>query len=188
MEALVEDVLRNGEVEGPQRDRPKEHEVRRGARDAATGAHLATLAVPGNPPNEGVIPAPMTDVIEVPLRVVIWLLLSSVVGGGIGLAIAHRPGAIASVDASAPVVVARAGVSNSAPQLVYWNVRRHLALDVARPASGRRAMRPRTAKSSRSAQSRGHSRSTRARPAPAPRRRERIRLRRRPRPSTRRRS
>jgi len=75
----------------------------------------------------------MTDVIEVPLRVVVWLLLSSVLGGGIGLAIAHRPDGIASVEASAPVVVARAGVSTSAPQLVYWNVRRHLALDLARP-------------------------------------------------------
>jgi hypothetical protein len=55
-------------------------------------------------------------------------------GGGLGLAIAHRPGAGgSSVDASAPVVVERASATATAPQLIYWNVRRHLALDLEQP-------------------------------------------------------
>ena len=64
---------------------------------------------------------------------VFWLLVSAFLGGGVGLAIAHRPGGVGSVDASAPVVVARANPSTPAPQLVYWNVRRHLALDLQQP-------------------------------------------------------
>ena len=68
-----------------------------------------------------------------PLRVVFWLLVSSVLGGGIGLAIAHRPGGTTSVEASAPVVTAHAEASAPAPPLVYWNVRRHLASDLERP-------------------------------------------------------
>jgi hypothetical protein len=67
------------------------------------------------------------------LSVLFWLLVSAVLGGGLGLAIAHRPGGVGSVDASAPVVVARSSATGSAPQLIYWNVRRHLALDLQQP-------------------------------------------------------
>lgn len=67
------------------------------------------------------------------LSVLFWLLVSAALGGGLGLAIAHRPGGVGSVDASAPVVVAHATPTATAPQLIYWNVRRHLALDLQQP-------------------------------------------------------
>jgi hypothetical protein len=67
------------------------------------------------------------------LSVLFWLLVSAFLGGGVGLAFAHRPGGVDSIDASAPVVVAHASASAAAPQLIYWNVRRHLALDVQQP-------------------------------------------------------
>jgi hypothetical protein len=68
------------------------------------------------------------------LSVLFWLLVSAVLGGGTGLVIAHRPGTGGAVDASAPVVVARAKQATAtAPQLIYWNVRRHLALDLQQP-------------------------------------------------------
>jgi len=67
------------------------------------------------------------------LSVLFWLLVSALLGGGIGLALAHRPGGVASVDAAAPVVATHDPAAGSAPQLVYWNVRRHLALDLQTP-------------------------------------------------------
>jgi hypothetical protein len=67
--------------------------------------------------------------------VVFWLLLSAVLGGGLGVGIAHRAGGSTSVDASAPVVVARGSTASNdlVPRLVYWNVRRHLARDLETP-------------------------------------------------------
>jgi hypothetical protein len=69
------------------------------------------------------------------LHVLFWLLLSAVVGGGMGVVIAHRSGGTVSVDAAAPVVVTRGTAASNelVPRLVYWNVRRHLARELQTP-------------------------------------------------------
>src|SRR3954470_12079291 len=105
---VVEDVLRNGEVERPQADRRKEQQI--GGRTVHGGA----LYRGAGPSIEGKQRACDADSYKVPLRTICWLLLAVVGGSTIGLKLA-----LPESDSAPPAASAQSAAGGPAPPFTF---------------------------------------------------------------------